>query len=371
MSPGMARAPAASAVASVDSERATAATAQPSARRRSMTRPAEVARAEDEGAALLLRVVHAMQHDGRDRRPRSRRARARRHCCCERAPAQAPASSRAWWPATSTSSPSSSDARRRADRARRPRRAPAAGPARLTFNAPSAACCSPAPSRVDERETRFWPNAKGAELRAAARGLPRRGRPARDDRAAGQRLVACTTLNLSIGGALLETEAPFAPPYELTVAIDCGGAEPVSLAATPIRSERQATRHAVAFANVGGADERALSTLIATAQRRGAGHAVRHATYVAVTPRLLHHQDPIRMTPWTAIAVLPFVASDAQARLHPGPDRWAATPGGAPKAADDLSPRRARARARSAGRSRRAGARRWRRARAGRRRSRP
>ena len=40
------------------------------------------------------------------------------------------------------------------------------------------------------------------------------------------------------------------------------------LAATPIRSERQATRHAVAFANVGGADERALSTLVAAAQRR-------------------------------------------------------------------------------------------------------
>ena len=80
--------------------------------------------------------------------------------------------------------------------------------------------------------------------------------------------MACTTLNLSIGGALLQTEAPYAPPYELTVSIDCGEREPVSLAATPIRSERQATRHAVAFANVGGADERTLSMLVARAQRR-------------------------------------------------------------------------------------------------------
>ena len=57
-------------------------------------------------------------------------------------------------------------------------------------------------------------------------------------------------------------------PYELTVAIDCGEREPVSLAATPIRSEHQAMRHAVAFANVGGADERTLSMLVAAAQRR-------------------------------------------------------------------------------------------------------
>jgi len=42
----------------------------------------------------------------------------------------------------------------------------------------------------------------------------------------------------------------------------------VRLAATPIRSERQSTRHAVAFANVGGAAERRLSKLVATAQRR-------------------------------------------------------------------------------------------------------
>jgi hypothetical protein len=80
--------------------------------------------------------------------------------------------------------------------------------------------------------------------------------------------VPCTTLNLSIGGALLQTEEPFAPPYELTVAIDCGEREPVRLAATPIRSERQSTRHAVAFANVGGVDERRLSKLVVTAQRR-------------------------------------------------------------------------------------------------------
>jgi PilZ domain len=142
------------------------------------------------------------------------------------------------------------------------------GPARLTFNASFGGVLLAGALAVDERGTRFWPNAKGvsyAQRREAFRvtvGLPatieRRGKDA----------VACSTLNLSIGGALLQTEAPFAPPYELTIAIDCGDGQTVRLAATPIRSERQATRHAVAFANVRGADERTLSMLVAAAQRR-------------------------------------------------------------------------------------------------------
>jgi hypothetical protein len=143
-----------------------------------------------------------------------------------------------------------------------------AGPARLTFNATFGGVLLAGALAVDERGTRFWPAAKGlsyAQRREAFRvtvalhaTIARRGSGS----------VACTTLNLSIGGALLQTQEPFAPPYELTLAIDCGERELVSLAATPIRSERQATRHAVAFANVGGADERRLSKLVATAQRR-------------------------------------------------------------------------------------------------------
>ena len=61
----------------------------------------------------------------------------------------------------------------------------------------------------------------------------------------------------------------------------------MSLAATPIRSERQATRHAVAFANVGGADERTLSTLVASGAAPRAGLAM---TAYSTTPcaALLH-----------------------------------------------------------------------------------
>jgi hypothetical protein len=143
-----------------------------------------------------------------------------------------------------------------------------AGPARLTFNASFGGVLLAGALAVDERGTRFWPNANGlsyAQRRETFRvtvGLPATIEQPRNGS------VACTTLNLSIGGALLQTEAPFALPYELTVAIDCGQRQTVSLAATPIRSERQATRHAVAFANVGGADERTLSMLVAAAQRR-------------------------------------------------------------------------------------------------------
>ncbi len=141
------------------------------------------------------------------------------------------------------------------------------GPARLTFNASFGGVLLAGALAVDERGTRFLTNAKGlsyAQRREAFRVSV--ALHATIDRP-GSGSVACTTLNLSIGGALLQTEAPFAPPYELTVAIDSGEREPVRLAANPIRSERQATRHAVAFANVGGADERTLSRLLAAAQR--------------------------------------------------------------------------------------------------------
>jgi hypothetical protein len=142
------------------------------------------------------------------------------------------------------------------------------GPARLTFNAAFGGVLLAGALAVDERGTRFWPNAKGlsyAQRRETFRVTV--GLPATIERP-GTGSVACRTLNLSIGGALLQTEAPFAPPYELAVTIECGKGQAVSLAATPIRSERQATRHAVAFANVDGADERRLSALVAAAQRR-------------------------------------------------------------------------------------------------------
>jgi hypothetical protein len=142
------------------------------------------------------------------------------------------------------------------------------GPARLTFNADFGGVLLAGALAVDERGTRFWPAAKGlsyAQRRETFRVTV--GLPATIERP-GKGSVACRTLNLSIGGALLQTEAPFAPPYQLTVTIECGDGQTVSLAATPIRSERQATRHAVAFANVDGADERRLSALVAAAQRR-------------------------------------------------------------------------------------------------------
>jgi PilZ domain len=141
------------------------------------------------------------------------------------------------------------------------------GPARLTFNATFGGVLLAGALAVDERGTRFLPNAKGlsyAQRREAFRvSVTLHATIERP----GSGAMACKTLNLSIGGALLQTQEPFAPPYELTVAIDCGEREAVSLPATPIRSERQATRHAVAFANIGGADERKLSRLVAAAQR--------------------------------------------------------------------------------------------------------
>jgi hypothetical protein len=143
----------------------------------------------------------------------------------------------------------------------------ATGPARLTFNASFGGVLLAGALAVDERGTRFLPDATGqsyAQRRETFRVTVRL--PATIERLANGS-VACRTLNLSIGGALLETEGPFAPPYELTLAIECADGQTVRLAATPIRSERRATRHAVAFANLGGTEERTLSALIAAAQR--------------------------------------------------------------------------------------------------------
>jgi hypothetical protein len=143
-----------------------------------------------------------------------------------------------------------------------------AGPARLSFNASFGGVLLAGALHVDERGTRFWPNAKGvrfAQRRETFRvtvTLP--ATMARADRDA----VACQTLNLSIGGALLQTEALFAPAGPLTITIDCGDGQPVSVPATALRSERHATRHAVAFSSVGSTDERKLSALVAAAQRR-------------------------------------------------------------------------------------------------------
>ncbi len=143
-----------------------------------------------------------------------------------------------------------------------------AGPARLSFNCAFGGVLLMGQLRVDGHETSFSPAEKGArfaqrrETFRVAAALPativRRGR----------RSIACTTLNLSIGGSLLETERPFAHTGPLTVAIDCGDGQVMSLAATGCRSEHGAMGLAVAFTNLNGADERRLSTLIAAAQRR-------------------------------------------------------------------------------------------------------
>jgi c-di-GMP-binding flagellar brake protein YcgR len=121
---------------------------------------------------------------------------------------------------------------------------------------------------VDDRGTRFQPNTKGAQFDqrretfrvtvALPAVLERTGRPP----------LAAETLNLSIGGALLETEGAFASNSELTITIQCTQSNAVSLPGTVVRSEHGATRLAVAFSNIGGRDERTLSLLVAAAQRR-------------------------------------------------------------------------------------------------------
>jgi PilZ domain-containing protein len=142
------------------------------------------------------------------------------------------------------------------------------GAARLSFNCAFGGVLLAGQLQVDGHETRFLPGEKGARFAqrretfrvtvALPAAIVRRGRSR----------VPCTTLNLSIGGALLETERPLAHTGKLTVAIDCGDGRVVSLPATVVRSQHAAMGLAVAFANVDGAIERELSTLVAAAQRR-------------------------------------------------------------------------------------------------------
>jgi PilZ domain len=143
-----------------------------------------------------------------------------------------------------------------------------AGPARLTFNCSFGGVLLAGQIHVDERGARFFPNAKGAQLDqrretfrvtvALPAVLERAGRPP----------LTAETLNLSIGGVLLDTEGAFAPNRELTITIQCTPSNAVSLPGTVVRSERGARRLAVAFTNMGGRDERTLSLLVAAAQRR-------------------------------------------------------------------------------------------------------
>ena len=143
-----------------------------------------------------------------------------------------------------------------------------AGAARLSFNCAFGGVLLTGRLHVHEGETHFLAGETGARF-AQRRDTFRvtAALPATIVRR-GRRSIRCTTLNLSIGGALLETERPFAHTGPLTVAIECGDGQTMSLAATVARSEHGAMGVAVAFTNVNGADERRLSTLIAAAQRR-------------------------------------------------------------------------------------------------------
>jgi c-di-GMP-binding flagellar brake protein YcgR len=143
-----------------------------------------------------------------------------------------------------------------------------AGPARLSFNCAFGGVLLAGQLHVDGPETLFLASEKGASFAqrretfrvtvALPAAIMRRGRSR----------VPCTTLNLSIGGALLETERPLAHTGKLTVAIEYGDNRVVSLAAIVVRSEHAAMGLAVAFTSVDGAVERELSTLVAAAQRR-------------------------------------------------------------------------------------------------------
>jgi hypothetical protein len=142
------------------------------------------------------------------------------------------------------------------------------GPARLSFNSSFGGVLLAGAVHVDERGTRFLPDVKGvpsAQRRDTFRvAVALRAMVEQTERTP----VPCRTLNLSIGGAQLESDRPFALTGELTLAIDYGDAEPMRLSATVIRSEDAALRLAVAFTNVDGSDERKLSLLVAAAQRR-------------------------------------------------------------------------------------------------------
>jgi hypothetical protein len=142
------------------------------------------------------------------------------------------------------------------------------GPARLTFNCSFGGVLLAGQLHVDERGTRFWPSAKGAQLEqrretfrvtvALPAVLEHTGRPP----------LTAETLNLSIGGVLLDTEAPFGGHGQLTITIQCTTSHAVSLPGSIVRSDHGAQRLAVAFSNIGGRDERTLSLLVAAAQRR-------------------------------------------------------------------------------------------------------
>jgi hypothetical protein len=143
-----------------------------------------------------------------------------------------------------------------------------AGAARLSFNSAFGGVLLTGRLRVHGGETHFLPG------ETAARFAQRRetfrvnvALPAVIE-LPGRRPVSCTTLNLSIGGALLETELPFAPASPLTVTIACGDSQAMTLEASVVRRERGAMGLAVAFASIDGTAERTLSALIAAAQRR-------------------------------------------------------------------------------------------------------
>jgi hypothetical protein len=150
-----------------------------------------------------------------------------------------------------------------------------AGAARLSFNCAVGGALLTGRLHIHQGETRFLPGETGA--RVAQRRETFRvtaALPAVIEQP-GQRPVRCTTLNLSIGGALLETELPFAPTIPLTVTIACGDNQAMTLAASLVRREHGAMGLAVAFAGVDGTAERRLSALVAAAQRRA----------LAVSPR--------------------------------------------------------------------------------------
>jgi hypothetical protein len=142
------------------------------------------------------------------------------------------------------------------------------GSARLTFNSSFGGVLLAGQLLIDERGTRFFPNAKGAQFDqrretfrvtvALPAVLERSGRPP----------LAGETLNLSIGGVLLDAEGPLANNGELTITIQCTPSHAVSLPGKVVRTEHGAKRLAVAFTNIGGRDERTLSLLVAAAQRR-------------------------------------------------------------------------------------------------------
>jgi hypothetical protein len=143
-----------------------------------------------------------------------------------------------------------------------------AGVARLSFNSSFGGVLLAGHLAVDGRGTRFWPGTAGARFdqrRETFRVTV--ALPALIERPKGPPL-ACETLNLSIGGVLLETDRPIAVGDRLTVTIRCTESHAVTLSSTVARSEHGARRLALMFTDVGGKDERTLSLLVAAAQRR-------------------------------------------------------------------------------------------------------